>query len=102
MYRRSVHRRMAALAVVTALTVAGAQPAAAHQGFIGRLAEVWSAATGEPNHFLDRLARWFDGGRTAQAPRTRTAKQTWGIDPNGGSVVAPPAEPEPDAPGHGN
>ena len=102
MHRRSIHRGIAALALVTVLTVAGAQPAAAHQGFIGRLAEAWSVATGEPSSFLDRLARWFDGGHRAKAPRTSvTEKQTWGIDPNGGWIVTPPTEPVADAPGNG-
>ncbi|HKI06397.1 MAG TPA: hypothetical protein VKK31_30740 [Thermoanaerobaculia bacterium] len=102
MYRRTVHRGIAALALVTVLTVAGAQPAAAHQGFMGRLAEVWSVATGEPSNFLDRLARWFDGGQTAKAPRTTMEKQTWGIDPNGGWLVTPPTDPDPGASNQGN
>jgi hypothetical protein len=102
MYRRSVHRGIAALAFVTVLTVAGAQPAAAHQGFIGRLAETWSAATGMQSNFLDRLARWFDGGRAAKTPRTTTEKQTWGIDPNGGWLVTPPIDSDPGASSQGN
>jgi len=93
MHRRTVHRGIAALALVASLTAAGASPAAAaaNHGFMGRLAGVWSAAAGDSSSFLDRLVRWFDGGEAARAPRT-TEKQTWGIDPNGNSILLDPTE----------
>jgi hypothetical protein len=102
MHRRTVHRGIAALALMSVLSVAGARPAAAaHQGFLGQLAEAWSAATGDSSSFFDRLARWVDGGEAAKAPRARmTAKQTWGIDPNGNSILLEPTDPARPAPGH--
>src|SRR5215210_5568597 len=93
MHRRTVHRGIAALALVASLTAAGARPAAAaaNHGFMGRLAGVWSAAAGESSSFLDRLARWFDGGEAAKAPTARTpTKLSWGIDPNGNSILLEP------------
>ena len=104
MHRRTVHRGIAALALVTVLMAAGARPAAAaaNHGFMGRLAGVWSAVAGESSSLLDRLVRWFDGGEAARAQRTTaTAKLSWGIDPNGNSVPLDPTEdPAPPASGH--
>ena len=103
MYRRIVHRGIAALALVTVLTVAGAQPAAAagQQGLPGRAAGAWSVIAGESGNLLDRLVRWFDGGERARAPRTRTTtKLGWGIDPNGGWIIAEPAQPQQVGSGH--
>jgi len=103
MHRRTVHRGIAALALVASLTAAGARPAAAaaNHGFMGRLAGVWSAAAGESSSFLDRLVRWFDGGEAAKAPRARTTtKLSWGIDPNGNSILLEPTDPAQPTPGH--
>jgi hypothetical protein len=102
MYRRSVHRGVIhrgiihrgiiALALVTILTLAGAQPAAAaNQGILGRVAGLWSAvAGGESNSFWSRLTVWFEGNETVQ-PSGAPTKRGGGSDPNGRTE---PTDPE--------
>lgn len=99
MNRRTVHRGIAALLLVTFLAAAGARPAAADAGFLGRLAGAWSAVTGgEPDGFLNRLTGWLAGKPAAtKSPRTLT-KRGWGIDPNGQAIYI--EDPAP-APGNG-
>jgi hypothetical protein len=100
MYRRSVHRGVhrgiIALALVTVLTVAGAQPAAAaNQGILGRVAGLWSTVVGgESNSFWSRLTGWFEGNETVPSPGAPT-KRGSGIDPNGRTE---PNDPELTAP----
>jgi hypothetical protein len=100
MYRRSVHRGIhrgvIALALVTVLTVAGAQPAAAaNQGFLGRVAGLWSAVVGgESNSFWNRLTGWLEGSEAVQ-PSGAPTKRGGGIDPNGRTE---PIDPELTAP----
>jgi len=99
MYRRSVHRGIrrgvTALALVTVLTVAGAQPAAAaaNQGILGRVAGLWSAVVGgESNSFWSRLTGWFEGNETVPSSGAPT-KRGGGIDPNG--LITEPIDPQP-------
>jgi hypothetical protein len=93
MHRRTVHRGFAALALATVLSIAGAHPAAAaaNQGFLGRVAGLWSAVVGgESDSFLTRLTGWFDD---AKSPRA-TTKRGWGIDPNGNAIyIDEPTDP---------
>lgn len=102
MNRRTVHRGIAALLLVTFLAAAGARPAAAaaDAGFLGRLAGAWSAVTGgDPDGFLNRVAGWFAGKPAAnKSPRTIT-KRGWGIDPNGTAISTD--DPAPTPPGNG-
>jgi hypothetical protein len=89
MYRRTMHRGIAALALVTFLAVAGAQPAmaASDAGFLDRLAGLWSSVVGgEPETLWHRLTGWAGGKPAGKAPRA-TVKRGWGIDPNGRAVV---------------
>ena len=99
MYRRTIHRGIAALSLVTFLAVAGAQPAMAapDAGFLGRLAGLWSSVVGGESETLwHRLTGW-GGGKPSKSPRA-TAKLGWGIDPNGRAVtVEEPGPTGPDA-----
>lgn len=92
MHRRTVHRRVAALALVTALALVSARPAAARElSFLDRLGSLWSAVTGgAPDGFRETLAGWFGGSRKPVA-REGGMKQTNGFDPNGQPVVNPTA-----------
>lgn len=97
MFRRNVQRGVATLAFVLAVTLAGAEPAAAaaNPGFLGRLVNAWSAVTGTGGQaltsVLDRLS-----GRARFAVRNGQEKRGWGVDPNG-MTVAIDGEEEPDA-----
>lgn len=88
MYRRTIHRGIAALSLVTFLAAAGAQPAMAapDAGLLGRLAGLWSSVVGgEPDTLWHRLTGWAGkpAGKTPQA----AAKKGWGIDPNGNAII---------------
>jgi hypothetical protein len=89
----SKHQRIAALALVTVLALAGAQPAAAAgPGFLDRVASLWSAVTGGEHMGLwDTISGWFGGESETVTPAT--TKRGAGIDPNGNST-----NPEPDTP----
>ena len=91
MRRRSVHRGLAALAIVTSMAVAGARPAAAESlGFFDRLAGFLSTvdAPGAPGLWTS-MTSWF--GVTEKATSADTTDRGWGLDPNGNSsVVEPP------------
>lgn len=91
----SKHQRIAALALVTVLALAGAQPAAAAgPGFLDRVASFWSTVTGgEHVDLWDTISGWFGGGTESAANSSDTTKRGAGIDPNGNS-----ASPEPDTP----
>jgi hypothetical protein len=99
MNRRTIHRGIAALLLVTFLAAAGARPAAAaaDAGFLGRLAGAWSAVTGgEPDGFLNRLTGWLAGKPAAtKSPRTTITKRGWGIDPNGTAIYIEDPAPTP-------
>lgn len=102
MYRRTIHRGIAALSLVTFLAVAGAQPAMAapDAGLLGRLAGLWSAvAGGESETLWNRLTGWAGGKPAGKTPRA-TAKRGWGIDPNGNAIVV--EEEDPTSPSGGN
>src|SRR5688572_30211596 len=89
MYRRTIHRGIAALSLVTFLAVAGAQPAMAapDAGFLGRLAGLWSTVVGgDTDNLWHRLTGWAGGEPAAKKPQA-TAKKGWGIDPNGNAIV---------------
>jgi hypothetical protein len=100
MYRRTIHRGIAALLLVTFLGVAGARPAAAAPtgGFLGGLAGLWSAVTrGESDTLWSRVAGWLEGRQAPKSPRA-TTKRGFGIDPNGNmiSIEDPdPTDPSP-------
>lgn len=83
MDRRNVQRGGAAVAFVVALTLVGAQPAAAAQspGFLNRLVSAWSAVSGTGNS----LVNLWDGlsGRKRFAANRVQEKKGQGIDPNG-------------------
>jgi hypothetical protein len=91
MYRRTVHRGILALAVVTSLSLAGAQPAAARDlGFTARLGHLMSAL--EPNLWA-KLTGWLSGDKPTKATSSSTpssGEKGWGLDPNGNSTTASP------------
>jgi hypothetical protein len=93
MFRRTIHRGIAALSLVTFLAVAGAQPAAASDaGFLGRLAGLWSAvAGGESDTLWNRLTGWLEGQPVAVKGSSTTTEviqeRGGGIDPNGNRIV---------------
>jgi len=86
MYRRTVHRWIAALALVATLGMVGAQPAAAADLHIkDRLASVWSAVAQRPAALWNALIGWLGG---PEKPPLQKADQGWGIDPNGNPVTS--------------
>lgn len=100
MHRKTVHRGIAALALVTILTVAGAQPAAAADlGFLDRLANFWSAVTGEePTNLWDTLTGWFGGTEKATSTDTTITDRGAGIDPNGNTLTSSTTDPTASSP----
>jgi hypothetical protein len=104
MFRRTIHRGIAALSLVTFLAVAGAQPAAAASdaGFLGRLAGLWSAvAGGESDTLWNRLTGWLEGqpARPSAAKASSTTTEVvlergGGIDPNGNRIVTDTEHPD--------
>jgi hypothetical protein len=81
MERRTVHRGILALAIVTSLSAAGSRPAAAVDlGFLDRLDHLWSLVTGIPSHAPRPAA-----SRSPRVPQksTEPGERGWGIDPNG-------------------
>ena len=97
MHRKNVHRGIAALALMSVLALAGAQPAAAaNLGFLDRLASLWTAVTErEPAVGLwDTLVGWFDGNEKS-APSTDPSVTDCGagIDPLGASLNSTPTTP---------
>jgi hypothetical protein len=93
MDRRTVHRWIAALALVAALGVMGARPmAAADLGWMDRLASLWSAGTdGKPMGFWDTVIGWFDG--TQREGTFAKEDRGAGVDPNGSPATASLPEP---------
>jgi hypothetical protein len=91
---RSVHRGMFALAIVTSLAFAGAQPAAARElGMMERLNRLWSSVTGAEPGAWAQLTGWFGGDKPTKATSTPTSSTTdkgWGMDPNGNSITTSP------------
>jgi len=87
--RRSIHRGVVALAIVTSLSVAGAHPAAAMDlGSVGRqLSSLWSFITGASPAQHRTEGRTTKPGRKAQDSNT---DRGWGIDPNGNSLTTAP------------
>lgn len=90
--RRTVHRGIVALAIVTSLSVAGARPAAAMDlGLVHQLSNLWSLVTGGPSHAPHQTA-----GKPATRKSTTSpppVDRGWGIDPNGNSIVTDPGAP---------
>ena len=92
MERRTVHRGILALAIVTSLSAAGSRPAAAMDlGFLDRLDQLWSFVTGNPSHAPHPAT-----GRSHRVPQKATTPppepidRGWGIDPNGLATVTDP------------
>ncbi|MEO6192610.1 MAG: hypothetical protein ABIS20_06340 [Thermoanaerobaculia bacterium] len=91
MERKTVHRGIVALAIVTSLSAAGSRPAAAMDlGFLDRLNQLWSFATGDAHQVASQAHR-----AAGKAPKVPGAKLGWGIDPNGNHLV----DPDPTTPG---
>ena len=91
MHRRTVHRRVAALALVTALALVGARPAAAmNLGFLDRLGSLWSAvAGGAQEGFWETLTGWWGGEQKPAAPHGAVKSDMHtGTDPNGLPVAS--------------
>jgi len=88
--RRTVHRGVVALAIVTSLSVAGARPAAAMDlGLVHQISHLWSFLTGVPSPAAHRTT-----GKPATRKATSTSTTTdrgWGIDPNGNTVTIDPS-----------
>lgn len=100
MHRRTVHRRIAALALVTALALVGARPAAAMElGFLDRLGSLWSAVTGgAPEGLWETLTGWWGGGEKPASPDgVMKADASWGTDPNGNPLTATTSGPSDDS-----
>lgn len=93
MYRRTVHRGILALAVVTSLAFAGAQPAAAKDlGFTARLGHLMSVL--DPGLWT-KLTGWLGGGdgkpvKATSPSSSASTEKGWGMDPNGNSVLTSP------------
>jgi hypothetical protein len=86
MQRRTVHRGIVALAIVTSLSAAGPRPAAAMDlGFLDPLNHLWSLITGGDASRATRQARHA----SEQGPTAPPTKNGWGIDPNGHEIVNP-------------
>lgn len=103
MFRRTIHRGIAALSLVTFLALAGAQPAAAAPGagFLDRLAGVWSAVVGgEADSLWNRLTVWSEAKPAGKSPRA-TVKRGFGIDPNGNRLDVEAEDPPPSASNNG-
>jgi hypothetical protein len=87
MSRRKLHRRVAALAVVAALGLAGSRPAAAVDlNLVNRLGQLWSAvAASEPGALWGTLTGWLVGAIKDGEDETQpSTDHTLGSDPNGG------------------
>jgi hypothetical protein len=91
MHRRTVHRRIAALALVTALALVGPRPAtAAGLGFLDHLDSLWSAVTGAPEGLWETLTGWFgcsESEKTASPEGVMKSESSGTFDPNGNPVV---------------
>jgi hypothetical protein len=93
MHRKTVHRWIAALALIAALGVMGARPAAAADlsdpGIGDRLAGLWSTVSAGPAALWDSLVGWFGGGGMEKSGLSGgtddgpNVNGTWGADPNG-------------------
>jgi hypothetical protein len=92
--RNSVRRGILALAVVTSLAVAGAQPAAARElSLMEHLQRLWSTVAGSGTGAWSQLTGWLGGNPPAKATSTPTSNSTekgWGMDPNGNTVTTSP------------
>ena len=95
MHRKTVHRGIAALALVTVFALAGAQPAAAaNLGFLDRLASLWTAVTErEPAVGLwDTLTGWVADATKKDSDATPITERGSGIDPNGTCLSLTPSD----------
>ena len=89
--RRTVHRGIVALAIVTSLSVAGTRPAAAMDlGLMHQLSNLWSLVTGIPSPAPHQTANKPVTRKTTSSSQPPTVDRGWGIDPNGISIVADP------------
>jgi hypothetical protein len=96
MHRKTVHRGIAALALVTVLALGGAQPAAAaNLSFLDRVASLWTAVTErEPATSLwDTVAGWFSTSTQKESDTTPITDRGAGLDPNGTCLTATPTDP---------
>lgn len=86
MERKTVHRGIVALAIVTSLSAAGSRPAAAMDlGFLDRLDHLWSFVTGNPSHTPHPAANRSHGvpRKATTTPPPQPTDRGFGIDPNG-------------------
>jgi hypothetical protein len=95
MFHRSIHRGIVALAVVTSMSLAGAQPAAARDlGFTARLGHLMSVL--DPGLWA-KLTGWLSPDKPTKATSSSnpsTGEKGWGLDPNGNSLTtAPTSDP---------
>jgi hypothetical protein len=88
--RKTIHRGIVALAIVTSLSVAGARPAAAMDlGLMHQLSNLWSLVTGVPSHAPRQTSTKPATRKTTSSPQP--IDRGFGIDPNGGnSIVTDP------------
>jgi hypothetical protein len=87
--RKTVHRGIVALAIVTSLSVAGTRPAAAMDlGLMHQLSNLWSLVTGVPSHAPRQTSTKPTTRKTSSQPPA--PDRGWGIDPNGNSIVTDP------------
>ncbi|HEX9940791.1 MAG TPA: hypothetical protein VGG03_02145 [Thermoanaerobaculia bacterium] len=95
MHRRTIHRRIAALALITVFALTAAQPAAAADlGFLDRIASFWSAVIGgEPTGLWGTLAGWLDGTEKTTSSNSATSDRGMGIDPNGEPLTGETTDP---------
>jgi len=88
--RRTVHRGVVALAIVTSLSVAGARPAAAMDlGLRHQISNLWSFFFGAPSPAPHRTTTGKPDTRKTDSS-SPSPDRGWGIDPNGINVVTGP------------
>lgn len=95
MHRKTAQRGIAALALVTILALAGAQPAAAADlGFLDRLASFFSAVSGnESPGIWETLTGWLHLGEKSHQQPTDPWERGTTIDPLGIEGSASTSDP---------
>jgi hypothetical protein len=92
--RRTIHRGVVALAIVTSLSVAGARPAAAMELGLGhQSSHLWSFLTGVPSPAAHRTTGKPVHQKGSSCTSSTGCENGWGIDPNGNTVTSTPISP---------